>query len=164
MVGLSLQRLAHGLMLQLVVLTDPVGARRALHITHLHVSSSPAARSLLPASRGSRRPSTREGEGLRVRRAQGGGHTVKRRPPCSQTSLSHSTQTAPAMGQRHACLQEYVPSIPNITDTDSCGMNGHVLVYLLHHRNRLLWRERSHALWFPGRCRAQCACVSERTP
>ena len=36
--------------------------------------------------------------------------TVKRRPPCSQTSLSHSTQTAPAMGQRHACLSGQVIS------------------------------------------------------
>lgn len=35
---------------------------------------------------------------------------MKRRPPCSQTSLSHSTQTAPAMGQRHACLRGH-PSL-----------------------------------------------------
>ena len=33
MVGLRLQRLAHGLVLQLVVLTDPVGARGALRNT-----------------------------------------------------------------------------------------------------------------------------------
>ena len=59
MICLSLQRLAHGLMLQLVVLADPVGTRRTLHTIHLHVNSLPAARSLLPFSRYSTCPSTK---------------------------------------------------------------------------------------------------------
>ena len=59
---------------------------------------------------------------------------MKRRPPCSQTSLSHSTQTAPAMGQRHACLQGHVPSTLDITDTESCGMSGQNSIHFLNHR------------------------------
>ena len=36
--------------------------------------------------------------------------TVKSRPPCSQTSRSHSTQIAPAMGHRQACLHTHPPT------------------------------------------------------
>ena len=36
MVCLSLQRLAHGLMLQLVILTDPICTGCTLHTIHLH--------------------------------------------------------------------------------------------------------------------------------